>query len=83
MSLFKYIDSVKRTYPHIIHDAGVLVAEAGKIYELANDPADGRWEIQVAEKIAKSVSKSPETAPEAVSEPAIAEADPSTTKESE
>ena len=40
---FTFTDSQERTYPDILVDGAVLVAEPGQSYDLDADPADGRW----------------------------------------
>jgi len=69
---FTFTDSQERTYPDIIVNGAVLVAEPGQSYDLDADPADGRW--------ANSASpvKAPQTAPEAPVADATPTTDPTT-----
>ena len=62
---YTYTDSIARVYVDIIDltTGGALFAEPGKSYDLAADPADGRW-----------TTEAPQTAPEAP----VAPADPIT-----
>jgi len=66
MSKFTYTGDQKRVYPHIIVTGSVLVAEAGKTYDLEFQPSDGRWEPATTPKASK-------TTPEADSQPAVEE----------
>ena len=75
MAQFKFIDTTKRTYPHIVTTTGVLVAEAGMTYELDFQPSDGRWEAVV------TTTKAPKTAPEADSQPEVTEEAPTPNEE--
>ena len=74
MSKFTYTGDQKRVYPHITVTGAVLVAEAGKTYDLEFEPSDGRWE-------AVSTPKAPKTTPQADSEPAIEEVTPTINEE--
>lgn len=47
MATFKFFGPGERTYPDILVDGRVLVADPGESYELDEAPADGLW-IQVA-----------------------------------
>jgi hypothetical protein len=66
MSKFTYTGDQSRVYPHIFVTGAVLVAEAGKTYDLEFQPSDGRWE-------AVTTTKAPKTAPQADSEPETTE----------
>jgi hypothetical protein len=70
---FKFIDTNKRTYPHIVISTGVLVAEAGMTYDLPFDPADNRWEPVVT-----TTPKATKPAPQEDAEPVVTEEAPTT-----
>jgi hypothetical protein len=65
---FTFTDSQERTYPDIIVNGAVLVAEPGQSYDLDADPADGRW----------ATSASPVEAPQTAPEAPVADATPTT-----
>jgi len=74
MSKFTYTGDQKRVYPHITVTGAVLVAEAGKTYDLEFQPSDGRWQVA-------TTSKAPKTTPQADSEPATEEVTPTINEE--
>ena len=66
---FTFTDSEERTYPNIVVNDAVLVAEPGQTYDLDADPSDGRW----------TAAEATQSAPEAPVAPATPEADPTST----
>jgi hypothetical protein len=72
---FTFTDSQERTYPDIIVNGAVLVAEPGQSYDLTVDPADGRWTVSTA---SNASTAAPQTAPEAPVAPAVPTTDPTT-----
>ena len=67
--MFTYTDTVARVYVDILDltTGAALYAEPGKSYDLAADPADGRW---VAGDVAPEAPQSTPEAPETPAEPA-------------
>ena len=65
---FTFTDRQERTYPDILVDGVVLVAEPGQSYSLDAAPADGRW----------TTSASPVQAPQTAPEAPVADATPTT-----
>ena len=64
MGQFTYQGSETRVYPDITVDGSVLVAEAGKSYDLASDPLDGLWSsVSTPLKAPQTASDAPESAP--------------------
>jgi len=61
--MFTYTDTVARVYVDILDltTGAALYAEPGKSYDLAADPADGRWAV---------ASEAPQSTPEAPVAPA-------------
>jgi hypothetical protein len=70
MAKFTFTDDTPRVYVDVTDNAtgGALYAEPGKTYDLAADPADGRWNAGSAP--APKAPEAPQSAPEAPVEPA-------------